>query len=78
MEKLGFPKEKRPFTQHLTIGRGPTTLTPLVRDKLTALAIELGLNPPHSLTLRTLILMKSTLYQTGDIYELLATANIGI
>ncbi len=69
--KIGLPKEKRPFSSHITIGR---TRSNLGRDKLVA-----GLNSlmngfkglPQELLVNKITLFKSTLTPQGPLYEAL-------
>lgn len=74
--KIGIPKEDRPFSSHITIGR---TKSNLGRDKLVA-----GLRglenyfkeAPRELTVDKITLLKSTLTPTGPIYEVLKETNL--
>jgi len=74
--KLGIPKEERPFSSHITIGR---TRSNKNREKLVQeLKLQMnefgGQNLEFSVTKITLY--KSTLTPTGPIYEILKEANL--
>ncbi|MGQ4833026.1 MAG: RNA 2',3'-cyclic phosphodiesterase [Candidatus Asgardarchaeia archaeon] len=68
--KLNFPKEKRPFTPHLTICRIKTSRNKeaLVKFLMSNQDIEIG-----SLLVNEFRLKKSTLTPKGPIYETLAS-----
>lgn len=69
LSKIGFAKETRPFSPHLTIGRVRSQLN---KDKLkekmlsAAAGIDLLLVPPHQIS--AVILFQSTLTPQGSIY----------
>ena len=69
LSKIGFAKETRPFSPHLTIGR---VRSPLNKDKLkekmlsAAVSIDLSSVPPHQTS--AVILFQSTLTPQGSIY----------
>jgi 2'-5' RNA ligase len=69
LSKIGFAKEKRPFSPHLTIGR---VRSPLNQDKLkekmlsAAVSIDPSSVPPHQTS--AVILFQSTLTSQGSIY----------
>lgn len=67
--KIGIPKEARPFSSHITIGRVRSGLN---RDKLVKQLMDLA-DSPGKKTLEfkvtTLSLFKSTLTPKGPIYE---------
>lgn len=69
LSRIGFAKEVRPFSPHLTIGR---VRSPLNNDKLkekmlsAAVSIDLSLVPPHQTS--SVILFQSTLTPQGSIY----------
>ncbi len=70
---LGFAKEEKPFKAHLTIGRvkegaNPTQLAEYVSQyKITPIPVSFD----------RIVLFKSTLTQTGPIYEQLHTSELG-
>jgi len=66
LEKIGFPKETRPFSAHLTIGRfrsGKDT------DKLIKMAKK-TIFENISETVNSIFIMKSTLTPAGPVYEI--------
>lgn len=65
LSELGLPKEKRPFSPHLTLGRIKR------KDNLQALATYMRdlTCPTASITLNQVALVKSTLTPSGPIYE---------
>jgi len=74
--KIGIPKENRPFSSHITIGR---TRSPQNREKLVQNLRKLkdslcGQNLEFAATKITLF--KSTLTPKGPIYEVLKEANL--
>jgi 2'-5' RNA ligase len=74
--KIGIPKEDRPFSSHITIGRTRSTLnrTRLV-EELNKLVESFGKeNLEFSVT--KIALYKSTLTPRGPIYEILKEANL--
>lgn len=76
LEKIGFPKENRPFSSHITIGRVKSTLN---RDKLVQGLKNLenyfsAKNAQFSVSKITLF--KSTLTPKGPIYDILKEANL--
>ncbi len=74
--KLGIPREDRPFSSHITIGRTRSTLNRenLAQDleTLQSAAIMGGLE----FTVKRITLFKSTLTPKGPIYEVLKEANL--
>jgi len=76
IEKLGIPKEDRPFSSHITIGR---VRSPLNKDKLVKALKETenyfgGENIEFGVTKITLF--KSTLGSSGPVYEALKEINL--
>ncbi len=76
IEKIGIPKEGRPFSSHITIGR---TRSNLGRDKLVT-----GLNnlqgyfqeTPHEFRVNKITLFKSTLTPRGPVYEVIKEVSL--
>ena len=80
LQKLGIPKEKRPFSSHITIGRVRSGLN---REKLVKeLNILAGQSANYCADLEFLTtkitLFKSTLTPKGPIYEILKEASFQI
>jgi len=74
--KIGIPKEDRPFSCHITIGRTRSTLNreKLVQE-LNKLADSSG-GRNLEFTVKTITLFKSTLTPKGPIYEVLKKVNL--
>lgn len=64
LEKIGFPKEERPFSAHLTLGRVKSAKN---KDKLKEMLASLEARPKSSL-IDKIVLYKSTLTPSGPIY----------
>lgn len=76
MHALGYPKETRPFSPHLTLGRVNKTIAVAERQKLAALigqtlVGQLGVVPVHEV-----VLFQSDLRPTGSVYTALARAGL--
>lgn len=74
--KIGRPKEIRPYSSHITIGR---TKSPLNRNRLIQELNNLADSPealPSEFPVTKIILYKSTLTIGGPIYEVLHEANL--
>ena len=65
LEKLGFPRENRPFHPHLTLGRvkSPGGLSRVLAELEKSVDFDFG-----AMTVKRIILMKSTLRPTGAEY----------
>ena len=76
IEKIGIPKEVRPFSSHITLGRTRSTLN---REKLAQglfkLTADFG-GKTIEFRATKITLFKSTLTPTGPIYEILKEANL--
>ena len=71
LKRLGFPKEKRPFKGHLTLGRVKGRLD---RTKLSKALEGLGGFETESFSVRSVTLFQSTLQPQGAVYSKLAEA----
>jgi 2'-5' RNA ligase len=74
--KIGIPKEDRPFSSHITIGR---TRSPKNREKLVQELNQLANNFGREnleFAVEKIVLFKSTLTPKGPIYEALKDANL--
>lgn len=69
---LGFPKEERAFTPHLTLGRLRDTATPQERQALGEATRGLAV-PQVAFTTEEIAVMRSDLQPTGAIYTRLAS-----
>ncbi|MBW2646020.1 MAG: RNA 2',3'-cyclic phosphodiesterase [Deltaproteobacteria bacterium] len=75
LEQLGFPKEKRPFRSHLTIGRVKGKL----EKRILLEAIEqLGIFESDSFIADSIILFRSDLQRSGAVYTKLAEVPLRI
>lgn len=72
LERLGFPKEERKFSAHITIGR---VRSPKNKAALSEAMQQLKFDA-LSQTVKSVILFKSTLTPKGPIYEKLAEENL--
>jgi len=74
LEKLGFPKEKRPFAAHLTIGR---VRTPKNKERLKTVIQTWNLEhrTSNSQIVSSVVLYQSKLTPKGPIYTPLHSAN---
>jgi len=73
MEGLGFEREQRPFTPHLTIGRvkGEKRIDPLLRE------LETVTFDTEAVAIRELTLVRSVLKPGGSEYTILKSAPFG-
>ncbi len=74
LEGVGFPKEKRPFKAHLTLGRTKGAIKP---QRLIDAIQELGHYSPRLFQVRQLVLFQSDLHPQGAVYTPKATALLG-
>ena len=74
LEKLGFPKEKRSFSAHLTLGR---VRSPKGRKELVEKIKALDIKSSALMEVSELILFKSTLTSSGSIYTPLHQSSLG-
>ncbi|OGW75460.1 MAG: 2'-5' RNA ligase [Omnitrophica bacterium RBG_13_46_9] len=73
LEKIGFPKEDRPFRVHLTLGRLKSGKNKVqLRQKLLSLEVQ-----PKSCAIRHITLFQSTLTPSGPIYKPLHISKLG-
>ncbi len=72
MGKIGFPKEDREFSPHLTIGR---VKSPKNIDKLTELIKNTSFQT-EEIEIKEVVVMKSELYPAGAIYTPLKKINL--
>lgn len=74
LEGIGFAKEKRPFSAHLTLGR---VRSPKGRAELVQKIKALEVHSSASLDVAELVLFKSTLTPTASIYTPLHASKLG-
>jgi 2'-5' RNA ligase len=70
---IGIPKEKRPFSCHITIGRVRSSLN---RDKLVNSLKAVDSLERKEFTVKKITLFKSTLTPKGPAYEILKAVNL--
>jgi len=73
LARIGFEKEKRPFTAHLTLGR---VKSPKKRNELVSKIKVLDFKPSASCTIAKITLFQSTLTPRGSIYSPLHEAKL--
>ncbi|MCM8781418.1 MAG: RNA 2',3'-cyclic phosphodiesterase [Candidatus Omnitrophica bacterium] len=76
LAKLGIPKEKRPFSSHITLGRVKSGLNrQRLNEELTRIEKNLSF-PTQEYQIKKIALFKSTLTPNGPIYEVIKEANL--
>ena len=77
--QLGFPREKRPFRPHLTLGRVRDGVAPAVRRQIgdTIARQAAALSPEYAWTAGEIHLIRSHLTPQGAIYTTLGQAPLG-
>ncbi len=73
LEKIGFQKENRPFSLHLTLAR---IRSPKNKDKLKVLVEQTSFTSNNKVYVNKLTLFKSTLTLQGSIYETIQQVNL--
>jgi 2'-5' RNA ligase len=73
---LGFAKETRPFTPHLTLARIRDRATPNERQRLGQLVVRTDISTGSSLEVDSVHLMKSQLTSEGAIYSRISSINL--
>jgi 2'-5' RNA ligase len=76
LESLGFPKEKRPFSPHITLGRIRETASPGDLKDCADVIQKMQYTEKHILTVDCIKLMKSQLLPTGAIYTEMAMVKL--
>jgi 2'-5' RNA ligase len=71
LEKIGFQKENRPFSPHLTLARIRSSKN---KDKLKELAEQTSFTSNNKVYVNKLTLFKSTLTPKGSVYSILHQA----
>lgn len=73
ISRLGIPKEKHPFSSHITLGRVRSYLN---KDKLINELKTAGFMEGKEFAVKELTFFKSTLTPKGPVYEILKTASL--
>lgn len=74
---LGFAREARAFTPHLTLGRVKREASPSERQRIGALIAEMSVGDLGELRVERVSIMKSVLTPRGSIYTRLAECGLG-
>ena len=77
VEKLGLPKDDRPFSPHLTLGRVRRDTNEEQSRKIGYLMTNTRLQAPPSWTVETVDLMRTELDPTGSRHYLVGSTTIG-
>lgn len=75
-EQLGFPREERAFTPHLTLGRVRNYTSPDDRKKLGQILAQTPFASSQIITVESVNLMKSQLTNSGAIYTQLYASQL--
>jgi 2'-5' RNA ligase len=73
---LGFAKEARPFTPHLTLARVRDNCSPADRTRLGEMVASAHVEVDYKFTVTSLNLMRSQLMPTGAVYSRLAEVKL--
>jgi 2'-5' RNA ligase len=76
MEQLDFPRDKRAFSPHLTLGRVRDYASPEERQKIGKLLAGTTFTPVHPIAVESICLIKSQLTPTGSIYTKLGEVKL--
>lgn len=76
LETLGFPKEKRAYSPHLTLGRVRNEAPDYDRQRLGKLLSATTFTSAVPVKVTEVHLIRSQLTQTGPIYTMMKTANL--
>lgn len=76
MHALGFEKETRPFSPHLTLGRVNKSISTAERQKLAEVIANTQVGHIGVVPVREVILFQSDLRPTGSVYTALARAGL--
>jgi 2'-5' RNA ligase len=73
---LGFARESRPFTPHLTMARVKERVSPAEQQRFGQLIADTRLDTTPQFTVRSISLMRSQLTTEGAIYHQIGTINL--
>lgn len=76
LTRLGYDKEKRAFSPHLTLGRVNKSISGADREKLAAVIAQTEVGRLGTVPVAELILFQSDLRRSGAVYTALARANL--
>ena len=74
--QLGFSRENRPFTPHLTLGRVRDGARPNELQRIGKLLSEINFYASHHVDVKAIDLMKSRLTPTGAIYTCIGSVKL--
>jgi 2'-5' RNA ligase len=74
--QLGFSRENRPFTPHLTLGRVRDGARPNELQRIGKLLSEINFSTLHHVDVQAIDLMKSRLTPTGAIYTCIGSLKL--
>ena len=77
LEALGFPRERRAFTPHLTLGRVRDRISPTQGRALSEALGGVSVQPGVKLPVGEVSLMQSDLQPSGAVYTRLHAADVG-
>jgi 2'-5' RNA ligase len=75
-EQLGFSRESRAFSPHLTLGRVRNEVRPKERQRLGKLLTDTSFTALHNVNVATVNLMKSQLTLTGPVYTCIGSVKL--
>jgi 2'-5' RNA ligase len=75
-EQLGFSRENRPFTPHLTLGRVRDEARPNERQRLGKQLMETSFTSLHNVEVKEINLLKSHLTPAGAIHTIIGTVKL--
>ena len=73
---VGFPRERRPYSPHLTLARLRDRASEDERQRAGSVLAHIGLAPGKSFAVEALHLIKSTLTPSGPIYDTVHTVTL--
>jgi RNA 2',3'-cyclic 3'-phosphodiesterase len=76
ISRLGFPREKRPFNPHLTLGRVRDDVSASARRQVSAAFAAADLEPGDPWKVKEVHLIRSTLTPNGAIYTSLGSTSL--
>jgi 2'-5' RNA ligase len=77
MSSLGFPRERRPFSPHLTLGRVREPVSSGLLRRISSAVTSTSLEPTEPWLVDSVHLMRSTLSPGGARYSALASVPLG-
>jgi 2'-5' RNA ligase len=76
LEKLGFPREKRPFSPHITLGRVRDSVSSYETEQCSRIIANKKYEEKHSLSVDSIRLMRSQLLPAGAVYSEVASVRL--